>query len=45
MLYRGDIVSTGTSKGIASMRPGDVVEVEVEGVGMLRNTVRSQDTV
>jgi len=44
-LYSGDIVSTGTPEGIASMRPGDVVEVEVEGVGMLRNTVRSRDTV
>jgi len=44
-LYPGDIVSTGTPEGIASMRPGDVIEVEVEGVGMLRNTVRSQDTV
>ena len=41
-LYPGDIVSMGTPKGIAPMKPGDVVEVEVEGVGRLRNTVVSQ---
>ena len=40
-LYPGDIVSTGTPKGIAPMKPGDIVEVEVEGIGRLRNTVRS----
>jgi 2-keto-4-pentenoate hydratase/2-oxohepta-3-ene-1,7-dioic acid hydratase in catechol pathway len=40
-LYPGDVVITGTPKGIAPMKPGDVVEVEVEGVGRLRNTVRS----
>jgi 2-keto-4-pentenoate hydratase/2-oxohepta-3-ene-1,7-dioic acid hydratase in catechol pathway len=40
-LYPGDVVSTGTPKGIGPMKPGDVVEVEVEGVGRLRNTVRS----
>jgi 2-keto-4-pentenoate hydratase/2-oxohepta-3-ene-1,7-dioic acid hydratase in catechol pathway len=38
-LYPGDIVSTGTPKGISPMKPGDVVEVEVEGVGRLRNSV------
>lgn len=40
-LYPGDVVITGTPKGIGPMNPGDVVEVEVEGVGRLRNTVRS----
>ncbi len=38
-LCPGDIVSFGTPKGIASMRPGDVVEVEIEGIGKLRNRV------
>jgi len=42
-LFPGDIVIMGTPKGIAPMKPGDVVEVEVEGVGRLRNTVVSQD--
>jgi 2-keto-4-pentenoate hydratase/2-oxohepta-3-ene-1,7-dioic acid hydratase in catechol pathway len=40
-LYPGDIVTTGTPKGVAPMRPGDVVEVEVEGIGRLRNTVKA----
>jgi len=38
-LYPGDIVATGTPKGIAPMQPGDVVEVEIEGLGKLRNRV------
>jgi len=42
-LYPGDIISTGTPKGIAPMKPGDVVEVEIEGVGKLKNTVRTAD--
>ncbi len=41
-LCPGDIVSTGTPQGIASMKPGDVVEVEIEGVGRLRNPVISK---
>jgi 2-keto-4-pentenoate hydratase/2-oxohepta-3-ene-1,7-dioic acid hydratase in catechol pathway len=40
-LFPGDIVIMGTPKGIAPMNPGDVVEVEIEGVGRLRNTVIS----
>jgi len=40
-LYPGDIVATGTPRGIAPMKPGDVVEVEVAGVGRLRNKVSS----
>ena len=38
-LYPGDIISTGTPSGIGPLRPGDVVEVEVEGIGILRNPV------
>lgn len=38
-LCPGDIVATGTPKGIAPMRLGDVVEVEIEGIGKLRNRV------
>lgn len=40
-LYPGDIVSTGTPKGTAQMKPGDIVEVEVEGIGKLQNRVRA----
>ena len=38
-LYPGDVVITGTPKGIAPMQVGDVVEVEVEGVGKLTNPI------
>ena len=39
-LEPGDLVSTGTPSGVGPIRDGDVVEIEVEGVGILRNTVR-----
>ena len=42
-LFPGDIVATGTPRGISPMKPGDVVEVEVEGVGRLSNTVKSAE--
>jgi 2-keto-4-pentenoate hydratase/2-oxohepta-3-ene-1,7-dioic acid hydratase in catechol pathway len=38
-LEPGDLVFTGTPGSTAALRPGDVVEVEVEGVGVLRNSV------
>jgi 2-keto-4-pentenoate hydratase/2-oxohepta-3-ene-1,7-dioic acid hydratase in catechol pathway len=38
-LHPGDIISTGTPSGIGPLRPGDVVEVEVEGIGVLANPV------
>lgn len=36
-LFPGDVVITGTPKGIAPMAVGDVVEVEIEGFGRLSN--------
>jgi 2-keto-4-pentenoate hydratase/2-oxohepta-3-ene-1,7-dioic acid hydratase in catechol pathway len=38
-LHPGDMISTGTPAGIGPLLAGDVVEVEVEGVGVLRNPV------
>jgi 2-keto-4-pentenoate hydratase/2-oxohepta-3-ene-1,7-dioic acid hydratase in catechol pathway len=38
-LLPGDIVSTGTPSGVGPMQPGDVVEVDIEGIGVLRNPV------
>ena len=45
-LHPGDLISTGTPEGVGYARkppeylkPGDVVEVEVEGIGILRNPV------
>ena len=39
-LEPGDLVTTGTPAGVGPFKAGDVVEVEVEGVGILRNPVR-----
>ncbi len=39
-LEAGDILSTGTPSGVGPMSPGDVVEIRIEGIGTLRNTVR-----
>ncbi len=36
-LLPGDVIATGTPSGIGPMRPGDVVEIRVEGIGTLRN--------
>lgn len=51
-LEPGDVIVTGTPSGVgfASRPPvymadGDVVEVEIEGVGLLRNTVREEQPV
>ena len=41
-LEPGDIISTGTPEGIAPIYPGDVVEVEVEKIGILRNRVETK---
>lgn len=38
-LVPGDVISTGTAAGIGAMKVGDVVEVEIEKIGCLRNTV------
>ena len=39
-LEPGDVVATGTPAGIGPMKSGDVVEVEIEGVGTLRNHIQ-----
>jgi 2-keto-4-pentenoate hydratase/2-oxohepta-3-ene-1,7-dioic acid hydratase in catechol pathway len=39
--YPGDIIITGTPRGIGPLNAGDEVEVEIEGIGRLRNPVRS----
>ncbi len=38
-LYPGDIILTGTPAGVGRLHDGDVVEVEIEGIGTLRNPV------
>lgn len=43
-LEPGDLILTGTPEGVGTMQPGDVVEVEIPGVGILRNSVRGETT-
>lgn len=39
-LEPGDLLATGTPAGVGPLRPGDRVEVEIEGIGTLFNVVR-----
>lgn len=39
-LEPGDVIATGTPEGVGPLRSGDVVEVEIDGIGVLRNRVR-----
>jgi 2-keto-4-pentenoate hydratase/2-oxohepta-3-ene-1,7-dioic acid hydratase in catechol pathway len=38
-LNAGDIIATGTPSGVSKLNKGDVCEVEIEGIGILRNPV------
>ena len=38
-LYPGDLIATGTPAGVSKMQHGDIVEVEVGGIGILRNSI------
>jgi 2-keto-4-pentenoate hydratase/2-oxohepta-3-ene-1,7-dioic acid hydratase in catechol pathway len=40
-LEPGDLIATGTPAGTAALREGDVVEVEIPGVGILSNPVKA----
>jgi acylpyruvate hydrolase len=51
-LEPGDVIATGTPSGVGYarkppvyMRPGDVIEVEIEGVGTLTNTIERRSPV
>lgn len=43
-LYPGDVIATGTPAGVGPLVTGDVVEVSVSGVGVLRNPVQAPHT-
>jgi 2-keto-4-pentenoate hydratase/2-oxohepta-3-ene-1,7-dioic acid hydratase in catechol pathway len=38
-LLPGDVIATGTTSGVGPVQPGDIVEVKIEGIGVLRNYV------
>jgi 2-keto-4-pentenoate hydratase/2-oxohepta-3-ene-1,7-dioic acid hydratase in catechol pathway len=38
-LNEGDVIATGTPSGVSRMDRGDLCEVEIEGIGVLRNPV------
>ena len=48
-LFPGDIIVTGTPSGVGAarkpplyMKPGDVCEIEIEGLGVLRNPIAQE---
>jgi len=41
-LVPGDVISTGTPAGVGPMHAGDVIEIEIEHIGRLRNRVASK---
>ncbi|HSQ77681.1 MAG TPA: fumarylacetoacetate hydrolase family protein, partial [Nitrospirota bacterium] len=41
-LEPGDFIITGTPAGIGPMKPGDEIEVRIEGIGSLKNRVRAE---
>ena len=50
ILEPGDVIITGTPGGVGYartppvwMKPGDVVEIEIEGIGVLRNPIAAED--
>ena len=38
-LMPGDVIATGTPAGVGAIQPGDIVEIEIEKIGILRNPV------
>jgi len=49
-LLPGSVIMTGTPSGVGAarkppvfLRPGDVIEIEVEGIGVLRNSVKAEE--
>ena len=44
-LEAGDIIITGTPNGVGPLHDGDVVEVEIENIGTLRNPVKTENSI
>jgi 2-keto-4-pentenoate hydratase/2-oxohepta-3-ene-1,7-dioic acid hydratase in catechol pathway len=43
-LYPGDVITTGTPEGVGPMVPGDRVDVQIDGIGTLSNTVSAAES-
>lgn len=41
-LEPGDLIPTGTPAGVGPVRPGDRIQVEIDGLGLLENTFQSE---
>ena len=41
-LLPGDVIMTGTPAGVGPVEPGDTVEIEIEGIGVLTNPVAAR---
>ena len=41
----GDMILTGTPSGVSELKEGDVLESEIEGIGVLHNSVTSQSSI
>ena len=41
-LEPGDLIATGTPPGVGPLQPGDVVSVEIDGIGALENPVGAE---
>lgn len=39
-LLPGDVIITGTPPGVGPLDPGDIVEIDIENIGILKNKVR-----
>lgn len=42
-LEPGDLITTGTPSGVGPIAPGDLIEIEIEGIGILRNKVVAEE--
>ncbi len=42
-LFPGDVIATGTPPGIGPLSPGDVIEIEIQGIGRLKNYVSAEN--
>jgi 2-keto-4-pentenoate hydratase/2-oxohepta-3-ene-1,7-dioic acid hydratase in catechol pathway len=43
-LLPGDVISTGTPPGVGQLKPGDTIEIEIEQIGVLTNSVTTADS-